>query len=211
MSLYCGIDLHSNNHVVVVIDENDHRLEERRLGNDLSLTLSLLNPYQDQIFGIVVESTFNWYWLVDGLQDAGYRVVLANPAGIKQYEGLKYSDDRYDAYWLAHLLRLGLLKTGYIYPRKQRAIRDALRRRMQLVRTGSRQLICAQSQIWRSTGIRVSSGVLKKPDFQIALPDPVTPLAVRSHLLVYQTIRQEIERLEDFVLEAIKADVSYRL
>jgi len=26
----------------------------------------------------VVESTFNWYWLVDGLMDNGYRVHLAN-------------------------------------------------------------------------------------------------------------------------------------
>jgi transposase len=109
MALYCGIDLHSNNHVVVVVDENDQRLEERRLGNDLTLTLSLLSPYQDQLKGVAVESTFNWYWLVDGLQAAGFGVDLVNPAGIKQYEGLKYSDDRYDAFWLAHLMRLGLL------------------------------------------------------------------------------------------------------
>ncbi|HSN24277.1 MAG TPA: transposase [Methylomicrobium sp.] len=139
MTLYCGIDLHSTNHLVVVIDDNDKRLEERRLGNDLSLTLTLLAPYREELVGIAVESTFNWYWLVDGLQDAGYRVDLVNPAGIKQYEGLKYTDDRYDAFWLAHLMRLGLLKTGYIYPREERAIRDVLRRRMQLVRTASRQ------------------------------------------------------------------------
>ncbi|MFQ5470076.1 MAG: hypothetical protein ACE5EH_07175 [Gammaproteobacteria bacterium] len=28
MSLYCGIDLHSNNHVIVVIDGNDKKLIE---------------------------------------------------------------------------------------------------------------------------------------------------------------------------------------
>jgi hypothetical protein len=130
MTLYCGIDLHSTNHLVVVIDDNDKRLEERRLGNDLSLTLALLAPYQEELAGVAIESTFNWYWLVDGLQDAGYRVDLVNPADIKQYEGLKHTDDRYDAFWLAHLMRLGLLKTGYIYPREERAIRDVLRRRI---------------------------------------------------------------------------------
>jgi len=46
MSHYCGIDLHSNNHVLVVIDEEDKRLYEKRLGNDLSLTLKALTPYQ---------------------------------------------------------------------------------------------------------------------------------------------------------------------
>lgn len=209
MALYSGIDLHSNNHLVVVIDDNDQRLEERRLGNDLSLTLSLLEPYRDQLAGVAVESTFNWYWLVDGLQDSGYRVDLVNPAGIKQYEGLKYSDDRYDAFWLAHLMRLGLLKTGYIYPREQRAIRDLLRRRMQLVRTGSRQLICAQSQIWRSSGIRVSCNQLKKPDYAVHLPDAATQLGVESHLRVYQAVSQEIKHLEQRIMAESKPRASY--
>jgi transposase len=211
MALYCGIDLHSNNHVVVVIDEDDHRLEDRRLGNDLSLTLSLLEPYRDQLAGVAIESTFNWYWLADGLQDAGFRVDLVNPAGIKQYEGLKYSDDRYDAFWLAHLMRLGLLKTGYIYPREQRAIRDLLRRRMQLVRTGSRQLVCAQSQIWRSTGIRVSCNSLKKPDVVVSLPDAATQLGVASHLRVYRSIAEEVAQLEQTVLADIKPRPAYHL
>lgn len=211
MSLYCGIDLHSNNHLVVVIDEHDKRLEERRLGNDVSLTLSLLKPYQEELAGVAVESTFNWYWLVDGLQDAGYRVDLVNSAGIKQYEGLKYTDDRYDAFWLAHLMRLGLLKTGYIYPREQRAIRDVLRRRMQLVRAASRQLICAQSQIWRSTGIRVSCNQLKKSDFVVLLPEGSTRLATESHLQVYRAIRLEIERLERLVMEDVKPKPSFQV
>jgi len=211
MTLYCGIDLHSTNHLVVVIDDNDKRLEERRLGNDLSLTLTLLAPYREELVGIAVESTFNWYWLVDGLQDAGYRVDLVNPAGIKQYEGLKYTDDRYDAFWLAHLMRLGLLKTGYIYPREERAIRDVLRRRMQLVRTASRQLICAQSQLWRSTGIRVSCNQLKKADFPVPLPDGATRVAVESHLQVYRAIHTEIERLEQLVMGSVKPKPAYPL
>jgi len=38
-----------------------------------------------------VESTFNWYWLVDGLQEHGYDLQLVNTAAVKQYDGLKYS------------------------------------------------------------------------------------------------------------------------
>jgi hypothetical protein len=72
MSHYCGIDLHSNNHYVVVIDKDDRRVLEKRLPNDLSVTLKALMPYRETLQGIAVESTFNWYWLVDGLQEQGY-------------------------------------------------------------------------------------------------------------------------------------------
>ncbi|VAX12443.1 ISGsu4, transposase [hydrothermal vent metagenome] len=110
---------------------------KKRLPNNLSLTLSLLAPYQNDLCGIAVESTFNWYWLVDGLEDAGYSLQLVNTAAVKQYDGLKYSDDHHDAFHLAHLMRLGILPTGYIYPREQRAVRDMLRRRAFLVRASS--------------------------------------------------------------------------
>ena len=62
---------------------------------------------------------------------------LVNTAAVKQYDGLKYSDDQHDAFWLAHLMRLDILPTGYIYPKAQRAVRDVLRRRLSLVRTAS--------------------------------------------------------------------------
>jgi len=50
MSHYCGIDLHSNNHVVVVIDDEDKRVFEKRLHNDLLLTLEALAPYQNTLW-----------------------------------------------------------------------------------------------------------------------------------------------------------------
>jgi len=54
--------------------------------------------------------------------DAGYSSAhLANPAAIKQYEGLKYSDDQHDAFFLAQLLILGILPQGYIYPNVAKA------------------------------------------------------------------------------------------
>jgi len=59
MTHYCGIDLHSNNHVVVIIDETDKRVYEKRLSNDLNLTLNALEPYRNRLQGIAVESTFN--------------------------------------------------------------------------------------------------------------------------------------------------------
>ncbi len=124
MELYAGIDLHANNSVVVVIDAEDRVLYQQRLRNELGEILSALAPYQGSLQGIVVESTYNWYWLVDGLMAAGHRVHLANTTASEQYKGLKHTDDQSDARGLAHVLRLGILPEGYIYPQEERAVRD---------------------------------------------------------------------------------------
>ncbi|CAB3809289.1 hypothetical protein LMG28614_07002 [Paraburkholderia ultramafica] len=111
---YSGIDLHSNNSVVSVTDETDRVVAEKRLSNDLSKILAFLAPWHAELAGVVVESTFNWYWLGDGLQAAGFTVHLAHTAAIKKYDGLKHSGDETDARYLAQLLRLGILPTGTI-------------------------------------------------------------------------------------------------
>ena len=109
----------------------------------------------------MVESTYNWYWLVDGLMEQGYRVHLANTAAIQQYNGLKYTDDDSDARWLAHLLRLGVLPEGYIYPREQRPVRDLLRKRGQLVRQRTANLLSIQNLYTRNTGSSLSANEIK--------------------------------------------------
>lgn len=101
MKLYCGIDLHSNNHWLTLINEHDERLVEERLAKDLAVTLEFLAPYRESLEAIAVESTFNWYWLVDGLMQAGYHVKLVNTSAVRQYEGPKHRDDRDDAFHLA--------------------------------------------------------------------------------------------------------------
>src|SRR4030042_6009903 len=120
MKRYGLIHLHSNNRLVCLLDEKDRVVYQKRLPNRLDRILSELSPYREALQGIAVESTFNWYWLVDGLMEAGYRVHLTNTWAAKQYEGLKYTDDRHDARWLAHLLSLGILPEGFIYPKEER-------------------------------------------------------------------------------------------
>jgi len=81
--------------------------------------LAMLEPFREELVGIVVESTYNWYWMVDGLMEKGYQVHLANTSAIQQYEGLKHADDKHDAFWLAEMLRLGILRRA-IFTRKRR-------------------------------------------------------------------------------------------
>ena len=159
---YSGIDLHSNNSVVTVTDEEDRVVAEKRLPNDLAKILSFLLPWRETMAGVVVESTFNWYWLVDGLQAAGFKVHLANTTAIKKYEGLKHSDDETDARYLAHLLRLGILPTGTILPPDQRAVRDLARKRMQLVRSRTTHILAVENITARQHGARISSNQVKR-------------------------------------------------
>ncbi len=162
MKLYGGIDLHSNNSVIVLLDAEDKTMYQRRLGNDLQTILEALAPYQETLRGLAVESTYNWYWLIDGLMDAGYPVHLVNTVAVKQYEGLKHGDDHTDARWLAHLLRLGILPQGYIYPQAERPVRDLLRKRGQLVHMRTTNLLSIQTLITRNTGGSLSANTVKK-------------------------------------------------
>jgi transposase len=157
MTLYCGIDLHANNSVVAVLDEQDRTIYGKRLPNDLQTIVAVLQNYQAELSACVVESTYNWYWLVDGLMAAGFVVHLAHTSALPEYSGLKYSNDFSDARQLAHLLRLGLLPSGYIYPREERGLRDLLRRRLLLVRQRSLHHVSLQSLIARHSGQRLST------------------------------------------------------
>ncbi|MBI3359045.1 MAG: transposase [Nitrospirae bacterium] len=114
MGLYVGMDLHSTNCYAGIIDEEEKQQFSCKLPNDKAKIISALAPYRREITGVVVESTYNWYWLVDTLMEEGYKVHLANPAAMKQYEGIKYINDKSDAFWLARMLRLGILPEGHI-------------------------------------------------------------------------------------------------
>jgi len=154
MKLYCGIDLHSNNAVYAVKNEEGRVLLRKRLANDPALILRTLAPFQADLAGLAVESTYNWYWLVNLLQDNRYPVRLANPTAIEQYSGLKSADDETDALFLADLMRLNVLPEGYIYPREERSVRDLLRRRMLLVQLRTAVTLSLQNLFVRETGQR---------------------------------------------------------
>jgi transposase len=207
MKLYGAIDLHSTNNVTVVIDEQDRVVYQKRLPNDLALILNELSVYQAELQGIVVESTYNWYWLVDGLMEQGCKVHLANTAAIQQYNGLKYTDDNSDARWLAHLLRLGVLPEGYIYPRADRPVRDLLRKRSQLVRQRTTNLLSIQNLLTRNTGSSLSANRVKGLDVQQVdelLPDGDLALAVKANLSVMSSADEQVEVLERTVTQRVK-------
>ena len=213
MTLYAGIDLHSNNNVVVVQDEEDNVVARRRLANDLHTVAAWLEPYRGDLAGVVVESTYNWYWLVDGLMEQGYTLHLANTVAIQQYSGLKHRDNVSDARWLAKLLRMGQLPEGYIYPRKERAIRDLLRKRSRLVRQSTANLLSIQNLFARNTGKNLSGNRVKQLTPEViddVFSDANVSLAIKSSVKVMNCLQEQIHVLEQAVLGQVRLRQSYK-
>jgi transposase len=196
-----GIDLHSNNLMIGIVDQDGKRLKHHKVGCNLEEVLAVFAPYKKRLKSIAVESTYNWYWLVDGLRALSYPVVLANPAGIEQYSGIKCADDKNDAFFLAELQRLDILPTGYIYDAKRRPVRDLLRRRLSLVHQRSSLLISFKSLYTRTTGAAMNLGELKSME-------PVQAAALYEHpanQLIAKIQKEHIEGLDKSIGQIEKA------
>jgi transposase len=201
--IIAGIDLHSNNLMIGVINQDGKRLGHRKLDCDLDEVLQFLAPHQGQLQSMAVESTFNWYWLVDGLRAKGYPIDLANPTKIEQYNGLKHADDKDDAYHLAELQRLGILPKAYVYDPQLRPMRDLLRRRTNLVHQRTSLLLSFKSLYARTHGERLDLSEVKKMEPKEApklYEHPANQLIAQVQTEHIQALDKSIGRLEKAVL-----------
>lgn len=212
--LFCGIDLHTNNSFIVISDDTDKVLYSRRLPNNLAEICAVLSLHRQELFGVVVESTYNWYWLVDGLIEAGYSVHLANTTAIKQYEGLKHRGDESDARHLAHILRLGILPEGYIMPKKTRAVRDLARKRMQLVQQRTSQIVSIETSLAQQTGAYLSANDVKQltnADIDKMALGSHEAIGMKANVAVMQALQTQIDSIEKVLSEYCRQDPGYRL
>jgi len=212
--LYAGSDLHGNNNLVGIIDEEGKRVFKKRVPNDPQLLRDVLKPYKGEIVGIAVESTYNWYWLVDALMEEGYKVHLANPAAIQQYWGLKHEDDKHDAFGLAEMLRLGILPEGYIYPKEARPVRDLLRKRGQLVRLRTALILSLQNIFIRNSGVRVKVNDVKgvREDRISGLLGESEDLALAGRVSkeTIDYLTYQIHQIEKVVEKRVRLEEGYR-
>jgi transposase len=198
-----GIDLHGNNLVIGVIDQDGKRLAHRRLDCELEQVEEFLRPLKSQVQSMAVESTFNWYWLVDGLRSRGYPIDLANPAQIEQYSGLKHADDKHDAFHLAELQRLNILPKAHIYDAELRPVRDLLRRRTNLVQQRTALFLSFKSLYTRTTGQPMPLSRLKSlepKEAQGLYEHPANQLIAQVQLEHIEALDKSIARIEKAVL-----------
>jgi transposase len=207
-SVMAGIDLHSNNVMIGLVDQDGQRLKQQKLACDLQQVAGFLRPFKRRLKSIAVESTYNWYWLVDGLRALSYPVVLANPAKIDQYSGLKHADDQSDAFFLAELQRLNILPTGYIYDPQLRPVRDLLRRRLSLVHQRTALMLSFKSLYTRTTGQAMSLSRLKAmpvTEARTLYAHPANQLIATVQREHIAHLDQSIGRIEKVVLRSAQA------
>jgi len=198
-----GVDLHSNNVVIGVMDMDGKRLAHQKVECDLKKVTRFLAPYKKRLEQVAVESTYNWYWLVDGLKAQKYPVVLANPAGMEQYSGIKHADDTNDAFFLAELARLKILPTGHIYDVNLRPVRDLLRRRLTLVHHRTALMLSFKSLYTRTTGLEMALGKLKELEIKEAqdlYEHPANQLIAGMQIKHIEQLTESIEKIEKAVL-----------
>ncbi len=202
-NLIAGIDLHSNNLVIGVINQDGKRISHQKLDCDLKSVEEFLKPMKQRLKSMAVESTYNWYWLVDGLRAHGYPVDLANPAKIEQYNGIKHADDKHDAFFLAELQRLKILPTAHVYDPELRPVRDLLRRRTNLVHQRTALILSFKSLYQRTTGQEMPLKELKAMEPKEAVKlysHPANQLIAKLQLEQIQSLDKAIALIEKAVL-----------
>jgi len=202
-TVVAGIDLHSNNLMIGIMDQSGRRVKHQRVECDLEEVDRFLKPFKQRLTSIAVESTYNWYWLVDGLRELSYPVVLANPAKIDQYSGIKDAGDENDAFFLAELQRLKILPTGYIYDPVLRPMRDLLRRRLSLVHQRTALMLSFKSLYVRTTGQILRLSRLKEMSVKEATAlyeHPGNQLIAKVQKRHIEQLTESIELIEKAVL-----------
>ena len=80
---------------------------------------------------VVMESTGPYWVPVFNILETDVEVILANPVEVKNRKGHK--TDATDAWWLAHLLRHGMIRPSFIPKKATRELRELTRRRKKLI------------------------------------------------------------------------------
>jgi transposase len=214
MSLYAAIDLHSDNSVAAVMDEEGRVVFRKRIANHPATGIvQALMPFREDMTAVAVESTPNWYWLERVLRQAEFKVELVNTAAVEQYGGLKYGDDFSDATHLADLMRMKRLPTAYICPEDQRAVRDLARKRAHLVRQRTAQLLSAHNLLARDLGQHIKGNELKAlraHEVNALALLPEQKMALKATLAVVKCLGSQIERLERELLRQVRSHAQFK-
>ncbi len=214
--LFCGIDLHSNNCFVVISDENDKVLYSRRHPNSLEEICSALSPYRADLFGVVVESTFNWYWLVDGLQDAvipsiwrtrqrSNSMMASNIAAMNPMPGIWHTSSG----WVCYRKAISCPR-----PSSQCAVRELARKCMQLVQLRTVQILSIETMFDQQRGAHLSSNHIKKlssADIDNMGFGHMETLAMKANLAVMHALQTQVDAIEKELAKHCRSNPAFAL
>src|SRR3954447_9922528 len=101
-----------------------------------------------------MESTGSYWKPIFNILEESIEVILTNARDVKARKGHK--TDWKDSWWLAHLLRHGMIRPSFIPERGIRELRDLTRRRKQLTyeATGVKNRI---SKVFEDANVKLGS------------------------------------------------------
>jgi transposase len=191
---------------VCVIDEDMSVRVQKKVRNDLRTIIDLITPYKETL-ACVVESTFNWYWLVDGLQEAGFDICLAHTLGLWMITGAKVKTDPRDALALAKLLRAGMIPKAYIYPKETRPVRDLVRGRIRVVNMRAREYTALRRLLYQQGILEHSRNDIKlvlEEDIEVLFQDRWLQLHAQHELERIRLYTEQIREMEREIYRTVK-------
>jgi len=136
-----GLDVHKKTVVVcLIVPERGGWRKDIRTYGTMTKDLLALSDWlrQAKVTHVAMESSGVYWKPVFNVLEAEFEVLLVNAKHIKHVPGHK--TDVKDAQWIAELLQHGLLKASFIPPAPQRALRDLIRYRIQLIQERTREV-----------------------------------------------------------------------
>jgi transposase len=209
---YCGIDLSARDSHLCVVDESLSIHLQQKVANELTGIACLLEQFKPDL-KIVVESTFNWYWLVDGLQRLGFDVSLAHTLGLAMITKAKVKTDRRDAFSLAKLLRAGVIPKAYIYPASTRPVRDLLRRRQKVVSMRAEEYGSLRQLLLREGYLSSSRNEIKlaeEEDLREWFTHPLVVMSGSQQLERITLLSRQIQELEQQIFDLTRDKADYK-
>lgn len=206
MSYYCGIDLGAKLSQVYIIDNDQKVLVNRKVANDIEVIHRLIRSHGR--VPTVIESTFNWYWIVDGLQDRKVPVTLAHSLKLAAISNAKVKTDKHDALVLAQLLRANMIPTSYIYPAEQRPLRDLLRQRWDAVALRADEYCTMRGRLYREGIITVGSNEVKlmgAEEINELIDHPLIRRQMMANNERVELLTRQIKTFEKDLLAQVKA------
>lgn len=211
---YCGIDLHSRNMYVCVIDRNQTKLIHRNLKNrDTSMFLKHIEPYKKSIV-VGCESTYAWYWLADLCKENNIEFILGHALYMKAIHGAKVKNDRIDSEKIAKLMHSGMFPLAYVYPQEKRAIRDLLRRRLYFARERADLFAHIQllnHQVNNPLLGRLSKSNYKRKDLPARFQERHVLKSLDANLSLIEKYDEIIRELEVYILEHTRKEYRQEL
>jgi transposase len=134
--IFIGIDFHKRSSTVTLGDRDGNVVQQAKLINDEQILRKFFAEYRGA--KCAVESSRAFEWLVELLMELGLEVVVCHPRQVKLIAETAFKTDKRDSKILMMLLAKDFLPTSYYATAEERALRERLRWRVQLVRTVTR-------------------------------------------------------------------------